>query len=149
MAGKLHYFNSAMYAFVDPRSSTPVYVQLKDQIRLAIAAGSLAPGEQLPTHRELAGQLRVNPNTIARVYRDLQTEGLFTARTGSGTFVAEEAPALAAEQARREVGERLAELARTGLRLRISAEELSRLFGEALIQAAAAPQPDKGAHPHE
>lgn len=138
-----------MYAFVDPRSSTPVYVQLKDQIRLAIAAGSLAPGEQLPTHRELAGQLRVNPNTIARVYRELQAEGLFTARPGSGTFVSDEAPGLAGEQARREVGERLSELARTGLRLGIGEEELTRLFGKALAQAAAAPQIRKGARPHE
>jgi len=138
-----------MYAFVDPRSSTPVYVQLKDQIRLAIAAGSLAPGEQLPTHRELAGQLRVNPNTIARVYRDLQTEGLFTARPGSGTFVADEAPGLAGAQARAEMAARLSELARTGLRLGLAADELARLFGESLVQAAAAPPRRKGAHADE
>lgn len=133
-----------MYIFVDPRSSTPVYIQLKDQIRLAIAAGTLSPGEQLPTLRELAGQLRVNPNTIARVYRELQAEGLFVARSGSGTFVSDEAPGLAGEQTRREVGERLRELAGIGLRLGISEEELADLFGNALTQATAAPQLRKG-----
>lgn len=133
-----------MYVLVDAKSSTPVYIQLKDQFRLAIAAGVLVPGEQLPTLRELAGELLINPNTVARAYRELQAEGLFTARTGSGTFVSDEAPALAHKQARREMADRLAELVRTARRLGLDERELRHLFSVALAQATAAPSTRKG-----
>ena len=72
---------------VDPRDRTPIYVQLERGLRAAIAAGRLHPGDQLPTVRQLAVDLRVNPNTVARVYGDLERRGVLETRRGVGSFV--------------------------------------------------------------
>lgn len=72
---------------VDRESPLPVYVQLAEQIRLLVRRGALTPGEPLPTVRELAVALGINANTVARVYRDLQQEGLLRLERGLGTFV--------------------------------------------------------------
>ena len=69
-------------------SKVPIYIQLEEQIRAMIAAGQLQPGDQLPTIRELATDLRVNYNTIARVYLDLDRDGIILTQRGRGTFVA-------------------------------------------------------------
>ncbi|HHW99476.1 MAG TPA: GntR family transcriptional regulator, partial [Firmicutes bacterium] len=73
--------------YLDHRSPIPIYVQLQNQVKQAIAGGVLAPGEQLPSVRELAGRLAVNPNTIARAYQELEREGLIETLRGRGTFV--------------------------------------------------------------
>jgi GntR family transcriptional regulator len=73
---------------VDRASPLPVYVQLAEQIRLLIHRGALSPGDPLPTVRELAVALSLNANTVTRVYRDLQQEGLLRLERGLGTFVA-------------------------------------------------------------
>jgi GntR family transcriptional regulator len=72
---------------IDRASPLPVYVQLAEQIRLLIHRGALAPGDPLPTVRELAVALGINANTVARVYRDLQQEGQLRLERGLGTFV--------------------------------------------------------------
>ena len=68
----------------DPR---PIYEQLKEKLRRMILSGALAEGEKLPSVRELAGQLSINPNTIARAYRELESEGFLYSVTGRGSFV--------------------------------------------------------------
>ena len=73
---------------VEQASRVPIYVQVEQQLRALVAAGRLQPGAQLPTIRELAAELRVNYNTIARVYLDLDREGLISTQQGRGTFVA-------------------------------------------------------------
>ena len=73
---------------VDRASPLPVYVQLAEQIRLLIHRGALGPGDPLPTVRELAVALSLNANTVTRVYRDLQQEGLLRLERGLGTSVA-------------------------------------------------------------
>ena len=73
---------------VDRASPLPVYVQLAEQIRLLIHRGALGPGDPLPTVRELAVALGLNANTVTRVYRDLQQEGLLRLERGLGTSVA-------------------------------------------------------------
>jgi GntR family transcriptional regulator len=73
---------------VDRASPLPVYVQLAEQIRLLIRRGALAAGDPLPTVRELAVALGINANTVTRVYRDLQQEGLLRLERGLGTSVA-------------------------------------------------------------
>ena len=73
---------------IDRASPLPVYVQLAEQIRLLIHRGALAPGDPLPTVRELAVALGLNANTVTRVYRDLQQEGLLRLERGLGTSVA-------------------------------------------------------------
>lgn len=72
---------------IDRRSPLPVYVQLAEQIRLLVRRGALSQGDPLPTVRELAVALGINANTVTRVYRDLQQEGLLRLERGLGTFV--------------------------------------------------------------
>lgn len=73
---------------IDNASDRPVYQQIIDQVKRDIAIGRLAKDERLPTVRQLAGQLAINPNTISKAYREMEQEGIITTRPGSGTFVA-------------------------------------------------------------
>ena len=73
---------------IDPRDRTPIYAQLERGLRAAIATGRLAPGAQLPTVRQLAVTLRVNANTVARVYSELERAGVIVTRRGVGSFIA-------------------------------------------------------------
>ena len=72
---------------IDPRDATPIYAQLERGLRAAIATGRLKPGDQLPTVRELAVELRINANTVARVYAELERAGAIETRRGVGSFV--------------------------------------------------------------
>ena len=72
---------------IDPTDRTPIYAQLDRGLRAAIATGRLRPGDQLPTVRQLAVDLRVNANTVARVYLELERSGVLETRRGVGSFV--------------------------------------------------------------
>jgi GntR family transcriptional regulator len=72
---------------IDPRDSTPIYAQIERGLRAAIAAGRLRSGDQLPTVRQLAVDLQVNANTVARVYADLERNGVLETRRGVGSFI--------------------------------------------------------------
>lgn len=74
---------------VNPRDATPLHAQLERSIRVAIASGRLKPGDQLPTVRQLAVDLRINANTVSKVYVHLERSGTLETRRGVGTFVAE------------------------------------------------------------
>ena len=86
---------------IDDTDRTPVYAQLERGIRSAIASGRLAVGDQLPTVRQLAVDLRVNANTVARVYAFLERTGVLETRRGVGTFVSARTPAPQEEVLRR------------------------------------------------
>ncbi|HZE09088.1 MAG TPA: GntR family transcriptional regulator [Gemmatimonadaceae bacterium] len=86
---------------VDTSSPTPIYAQLERSIRAAIATGELEPNAQLPTVRQLAVDLAVNANTVARVYAQLERDGVVETRRGVGTFI-REAPAPQVARAQRE-----------------------------------------------
>ena len=73
---------------IDPRDATPIYAQLERGLRAAIATGRLQAGDQLPTVRQLAVDLQVNANTVARVYLELERAGVLETRRGVGSFVA-------------------------------------------------------------
>jgi len=73
---------------IDARDPTPIYAQLDRALRAAIVTGRLHPGDQLPTVRQLAVDLRVNANTVARVYNELERDGVLETRRGVGSFVA-------------------------------------------------------------
>ncbi len=77
---------------IDPGDPTPIYAQLERALRAAIASGHLRPGDQLPTVRELAVELKVNANTVARVYVALERDGALETRRGVGTFVSTTPP---------------------------------------------------------
>jgi GntR family transcriptional regulator len=72
---------------IDPSDPTPLYAQLERSIRLAISTGRLQPDDQLPTVRQLAVDLRINANTVAKVYMELERAGLVETRRGIGTFI--------------------------------------------------------------
>jgi GntR family transcriptional regulator len=72
---------------LDLHSGMPVYRQIMDQVRGAIASGALTPGDQLPTVRQLAVDLEINPNTVVRAYRELELGGLLETHQGTGTFI--------------------------------------------------------------
>ena len=78
---------------VDSRDRTPIYAQLERGLRASIATGRLQPGDQLPTVRQLAVDLRVNANTVARVYADLERAGVLETRRGVGSFISASGPA--------------------------------------------------------
>jgi GntR family transcriptional regulator len=104
---------------LDPRLPTPLYAQIADRIRVAVATGDLAAGDALPSVRALAGELRINPATVVQAYRDLAQEGLVEMRQGSGSYIADVAPEKRTRErhatARRLVRELLAEAARLGV----------------------------------
>ena len=117
-----------MFDQIDPRSPTPLYAQIASRLKLAVAAGELAPGDALPSVRQLAARLRINPATVIQAYRDLEVQGFVEIRHGAGTFVRELAPGRRArersQQAAALVRKLLAEARRSG----VSPAELQRAF---------------------
>jgi len=111
-----------MFDLIDPRSPTPLYDQIADRIRVAVASGDLRPGDPLPSVRRLASQLRVNPATVVQAYRTLEVEGFVEMRQGSGTYIKDIGTSRRDEergdQARSLVREMLAEAGRRGLHAR-------------------------------
>jgi len=79
---------------LSPASPIPMYLQIAEQVRRAIAAGTLRAGDELPSVRALASEHLINPNTVARAYLELEREGLLAKRRGSGTYVSSAAPTL-------------------------------------------------------
>ncbi|HPA48032.1 MAG TPA: GntR family transcriptional regulator [bacterium] len=77
---------------IDTRSGVPFYRQIIEQVKFAIARGDLGPGDRLPTVRQLAVDLSINPNTVVRAYRELEIEGVLDTQQGSGTFVGHHRP---------------------------------------------------------
>jgi GntR family transcriptional regulator len=78
------------FAFrLDLHSGVPVYRQLIDQVQAAVASGALAPADQLPTVRQVAVDLAINPNTVSRAYREMEIRGLLDTQQGTGTFIAD------------------------------------------------------------
>ena len=81
---------AAPFSFqLNPHSGVPVYRQLMDQVQGALAAGRLKTGDQLPTVRQAAVDLAINPNTVTRAYREMEIRGLLETQQGTGTFIAE------------------------------------------------------------
>ena len=116
---------------IDARDRTPIYAQLDRGLRAAIVTGRLRPGDQLPTVRQLAVDLQVNANTVARVYAELERDGVLETRRGVGSFVAAapEAARSATEHTRRLrafVTRVLADAAAAGLSRDEVARELER-----------------------
>jgi GntR family transcriptional regulator len=84
--------NGRFEFLLDLHSGVPVYRQVIDQVRTGIASGSLTAGDQLPTVRQLAVDLAINPNTVMRAYRELELGGLLETHQGTGTFISDRKP---------------------------------------------------------
>jgi GntR family transcriptional regulator len=112
---------------IDPASRLPIYRQLAQQLREAIARGKLCPEQRLPSVRDLSRRLVVNPNTVARVYTELEREGVLNTRPGLGVFVAELGSDLTAKARARKVEELADQLLTEAVHLGFSAEEVTTL----------------------
>jgi GntR family transcriptional regulator len=109
---------------VDPQSGVPIYVQLVEGVRHALAVGTLRPGERLPTVRALAKELAVAPNTVVKAYNELQRAGLIESRPGVGTVVVGDLEEVACEQQIEDLYRRLGVLVRDAVGLGITEDEL-------------------------
>src|SRR5579863_4930488 len=96
---------------IDLHSGVPVYRQLIDQVRSGIASGSLAAGDQLPTVRQLAVDLAINPNTVMRAYRELELGGLLETHQGTGTFISEKKVEMKSAERERQLSQMAGEFA--------------------------------------
>lgn len=116
---------------LDFRSNDPIYEQLVAQIKHQIATGTLSPGDQLPTVRQVAADLRVNFNTVARAYRILDDAGIISTQHGRGTFILEPPSPEVTESLRQEDLVRLTErYLRNVFELGFSPEDVQRIFAE-------------------
>jgi GntR family transcriptional regulator len=119
-----------MFEDIDPRSPNPLWGQIATRVRVAIAAGELQPGEALPSVRELARRLRVNPATVAQAYKDLALEGFVETRHGAGTFIKEVGLDRLAKERRAKAKALVRRMLEDGARLGIGAEEMATAFQE-------------------
>lgn len=116
---------------IDPSDAAPIWSQIEEGVRRLVAAGTLAPGAAVPSVRDLARDLRINPATVARAYQRLTEAGVLTVRRGDGTYVADAPPAMGrAERARilKDAATRYASLAAT---LGVSQEEAAQALAAA------------------
>jgi len=98
------------FAFrLDAHSGVPVYRQLIDQVQAAIASGALAMGDQLPTVRQVAVDLAINPNTVSRAYREMEIRELLDTQQGTGTFIADRKVEYSKDERERKLGQLVGE----------------------------------------
>ena len=123
-----------MFERIDPRSPTPIYAQIAERVRVAVAAGELAKGDSLPSVRALATRLRVNPATVVQAYRELEQEKLLEMRQGAGTVILE-MPAESRARERQAAAKRLVRgLMEEAARLGIQKEEIKKALNGELYE---------------
>lgn len=125
-----------MFSQLDPRSPIPLYDQIATRIRVAVAAGELRPGDALPSVRQLAKRLRINPATVVQAYRELERDGFVELRQGAGSFI-REVEAAQRKQARGEQATRLVRsLLREAARLGLEGDEIIAVLERELGRTA-------------
>ncbi|MEW5921736.1 MAG: GntR family transcriptional regulator [Bacillota bacterium] len=117
---------------LNPRSGVPLYLQLKEQVKTAVAGGVLKPGDRLLPVREMADNLSVNPNTVARAYSELEREGLLSSEQGRGTFIRAAEPLLGEEERKIQVQGLMDKVLVEAFNLRLTPEELQLLWKQRL-----------------
>lgn len=121
-----------MFINVDASSGLPIYLQISQQIKTAVAMGRLQPEDPLPSVRQLAVELAVNPNTVARAYLDLEIEGVIYKRQGAGTFVSRQGVEMSKAARRRVLTELLEKALVEGVNLGLDERELREAFERVL-----------------
>ncbi len=119
-----------MLLHVNASLGVPIYLQVESQVKHAIASGVLKEGDALPSVRKLAADLRINPNTIARAYQDLEREGVVRTVPGGGTFVAGTGPGLLKSEKIRRLRPLARQLAVEAAQLRLAPEDVLELLEE-------------------
>jgi GntR family transcriptional regulator len=117
-----------MQIHVSDADGTPLYQQVVTQIRFLVASGRLEEGEQLPPVRKLAEQLLINPNTVARAYRELESEGVVASKRGAGVFVSNAGSPLSRKEKTRILGERIDALLAESQQLGFDLESVVKLI---------------------
>ena len=115
---------------IDPHSGVPVYRQMMDQIKYYVAAGTLSPGDQLPSIRELAQSLTVNPTTVVKAYSELEHEEVIEMRQGKGAFVSGGAARLTDREREKAVRRLARQLAVEAVQMGASTEVVVRVLNE-------------------
>jgi GntR family transcriptional regulator len=125
--------NKKLILQIDFRSGLPIYIQIVNQVQAQIASGTLKPGDQLPTVRALAEELRVNFNTVARAYRILDEARIISTQQGRGTYITEIPPPKVTEKLRKEALEALTQrYIREAVRLEFSKDEITEMLKDQL-----------------
>jgi GntR family transcriptional regulator len=128
---------------ISPADGVPIYLQIVNQVKYLVAAGRLQPGEELPPIRTLAQRLLINPNTVARAYRELETAGIVNKRRTAGTYVSDQRSPLARQQRMKILTERVDALLAEARQLDVTTEQILNLVRErdqVLQSLAAAPR---------
>ena len=132
-----------MQIHIAPNDGLPIYLQIVNQVKYLVASGRLSPGDELPAIRVLAERLLVNPNTVARVYTELEREGVLNTRPGLGVFVAQPRNDLTRRVRKDRLLSLIDELLTEAVHLGFSADEVQAMLGER-ISRFAWPQPVGG-----
>jgi GntR family transcriptional regulator len=127
---------SLVFFRIESSSGVPITRQIADQIRSHSASGALAPGDRLPSVRQLAKELAVNQNTILRVYERLTAEGLLERRQGDGTYVADSLPRGRVKAQRELLEQEIDRLANRAADLGVDADEVHELLAESFARIA-------------
>ena len=121
-----------MFVNIDASDGLPIFLQIVQQVKTAVAVGRLQPEDPLPSVRQLATELRVNPNTVARAYLDLEIEGVIYKRQGHGTFVSAQGVEMSKRERRKAVVRHLEKAVVECFHLGFEEEEMRDAFDEAL-----------------
>jgi GntR family transcriptional regulator len=113
---------------IQPGLGTPIYLQIESQVKHAIAAGALKLDDALPSVRKLAAELRVNPNTVARAYQNLERDGILRTVPGGGCYVSAQSPGLLKAEKLRRLRPMATQLAVEAKQLRLARAELLQLL---------------------
>jgi GntR family transcriptional regulator len=124
-----------MFFNIDSDSPVPIYEQIVSQVTFAVAAGILEPGGKLPSVRELAAQLTINPNTVAKAFQELERHGVVRARRGLGMEVTPAAPRLCRARRQEIVCQRIRDVLREAVSSGLPADEIQQLVEEELARA--------------
>lgn len=125
---------------LDMETGVPLYQQVVEQVRRMIASGTLLPGDRLPTVRELAAELVVNPNTVAHAYQILEREGVVETRRSQGTFACEPSARMTQDQSRDRIAALLDRVLAEARLLGFPQEDISDLWQERLAAWRAVPE---------
>jgi GntR family transcriptional regulator len=115
---------------IDPKSGVPFYRQIIDQVQFAIAGGRLGCGDQLPTVRQLAVELKINPNTVARAYQELEIKGVVNTQMGTGTFIGDDKVEISEVERKRMLDQICTELLSRASAYGFTLEEVIEALGE-------------------
>ena len=118
-----------MLIHIDYNSSEPIIHQVVGQVKWLVVGGKLRPGEKLPSIRDFARQLKINPTTVTRIYKELEYEGIIVLRQGRGAFVADNRPA-SKKEARLVVKQKARELLVEGLRMGLDRDEIDQVLDD-------------------